>query len=145
MFKKLCLITMSFFMIGCQSHQVKSLPFYPVKHYFSKITVDRTVGLYIQDEEMFNQYFGAATLMGKNGKPTKIDFNKYDVVAVIHPQTSSDISLIPEKVEINNENKRIFIYTVKQGKERTFSITPTLLIRIDKAKENNMLFQGIMN
>ncbi|MCH5600301.1 lipoprotein [Niabella ginsengisoli] len=42
----------------------------------------------VKDQAEFDTYFGAASVMGENGTPTKIDFSKEYVIIVDHNATN---------------------------------------------------------
>ena len=65
------------------------------KNYFFKN--DQVIPEYpkITTEEEFNKLFGMATTMGKDGKPTAIDFTKQFVLAIVLPVTDITTEINP--------------------------------------------------
>lgn len=94
----------------------------------------------LQSDEELNRYFGTATAMGKNGMPTVIDFTKYNVAAIIEPETNLDTEI--KVVSIKKEaNKVVLRYKVIQtGSPRTYSTVPCLLLQIEKKYGSNVDF-----
>lgn len=86
----------------------------------------------VTDEATFGQLFGMATAMGKNGRPTEIDFKKEFVIPVILPETNKATSIKLGKL-VDEGGKLTLHYKVRQGKERSFTIKPMELIVVDGA------------
>ena len=55
---------------------VKDVSYILAANYFVKNTVNQLDNPKIETAEKFNEIFGMATTMGKEGKPTEIDFSK---------------------------------------------------------------------
>jgi hypothetical protein len=95
-------IVFSVFFIACQSKKMENkkppiaeiktvalqetIPYAVAQNYFVKNTVDAIANPKIETEEVFNSYFGSATTMGKNGKPTAIDFQKNMLLQCCFPK-----------------------------------------------------------
>ena len=89
----------------------------------------------ITTEEEFSKLFGMATTMGKDGKPTPIDFGKQFVLAVVLPVTDFETEINPVKVEEKGDSL-FYSYEVKTGEKQSFSIQPISIIILDKKYEN---------
>ena len=89
----------------------------------------------ITTEEEFSKLFGMATTMGKDGKPTPIDFGKQFVLAVVLPVTDFETEINPVKVEEKGDSL-FYSYEVKTGEKQSFSIQPVSIIILDKKYEN---------
>ncbi|MBO4316239.1 MAG: hypothetical protein J5867_09815, partial [Prevotella sp.] len=105
------------------------------KNYFFKN--DQVIPEYpkITTEEEFNKLFGMATTMGKDGKPTAIDFTKQFVFAIVLPETDFSTEINPVKVEEKGDSL-LYTYEVKSGEKQSFSIQPVSIIILDKQYEN---------
>ena len=115
---------------------VENVPFEVAKNYFLKNNQEIPTSPKITTAEAFNQLFGMAAFMGKNGMPTTIDFDKQFVLAIVLPVTDVATEIIPQKVEV--KGKRLFYsYEVKTGKQQSFSIQPVCIIILDKQYENH--------
>ena len=110
------------------------IPFTQAKGYFVKNTFKPSSlkNCKIQSKEQFEEIFGMATVMGKDGKPTPIDFSKQFVIAVIQEETNRITELIPQSIKKIKKNKMEFHFEIKTGEEQTFSIIPCLVIVVDK-------------
>ena len=89
----------------------------------------------ITSENEFNKLFGMATTMSEEGKPTKIDFAKQFVLAIVLPVTDDATEVNPIKVEEKGDTL-LYTYNVMKGEKQTYSIQPVSIIIIDKKYEN---------
>jgi heat shock protein HslJ len=113
-------------------HQ-STIAYSEVNGYFVKNTwkKNKTKVLRFSSQTQLEKVFGMATVMGENGKPTRVDFSKSAVIAVIFPKTDCSIEL--KMLGLQQINKQIVLtYSfVETGKTSAFS-QPFLLIQIDK-------------
>ena len=107
------------------------ITFEVAKNYFFKNGAKIPADPKITSEEMFNKLFGMATTMGKDGKPTEIDFSKQFVLAIILPVTDVATEINPVKVEEKGDSL-LYTYAVKTGEKQTYSIQPFSIIILDK-------------
>ena len=89
----------------------------------------------ITTEESFSKLFGMATTMGKDGKPTPIDFSKQFVLAIVLPVTDFATEITPVKIEEKGDSL-LYSYEVKTGEKQSYSIQPVSIIILDKKYEN---------
>lgn len=147
MFKVVLIIIMINAVVACSPKnsatsgvdQANEVPYVIAKNYYVKNTfeADTLVNAAITTPDEFNKYFGMAGTMGKDGKPTPIDFSEEYVIAIITPKTSKAVTLIPKKL-INDGNNLTFTYQYKSGKEQSFSIRPLLLIIVNKQYDGDV-------
>lgn len=112
------------------------------KRYFVKNTVgpQSLKSPKIETEEKFNEYFGAATVMGKDGKPTPINFAKQYVIAVITGDTDFATEIKP--LSLKRENKQIVLsYQLKVGAKQSFTSSPVLILIVDKKETGDVILQ----
>ncbi len=121
----------------------KNVDYQIAERYFIKNTVPNGNFIYkLTSQDEFDNYFGAATVMGKNGKPTDIDFSKSFVVAIISESSTNEISLKTNSLSINKREKLVLNYT-KETNEINSSMTmrvPLLLI-VSKKHDHELLVQ----
>lgn len=84
----------------------------------------------VTDAETFSKLFGMATVMGKNGQPTEIDFSKEFVIPVVLPETNRATSIKLGKLVEEGDGLTLY-YKVKQGEERSYTIRPMELLIVD--------------
>ncbi|WP_199250930.1 MULTISPECIES: META domain-containing protein [unclassified Flavobacterium] len=116
-----------------QSSSTEEIAYQIVSNYFVKNTFkkDHFENPKITTQKEFDAIFGAAVFMGKNGKPTIINFAKQYVIAVTIKETSYITSITP--VSLKKTNKRIvFNAYISQGRKTSSTMKPLLLIAVDK-------------
>jgi hypothetical protein len=92
----------------------------------------------IYSREEFEKIFGMATVMGKNGTPTPIDFSKQYVIAVIPPATENSVTL--KAVSLLKTGSNITLtYSYKEGKKLTYTSQSFLLLIV------NAKYKGTVN
>lgn len=128
-------------LVGCTTNKstktvVENVPFEVAKNYFFKNNQTIPASPKITTAEAFNQLFGMAAFMGKDGQPTTIDFDKQFVLAIVLPVTDVATEIIPTQVEIKDK-QLLYSYEVKTGEKQTFSIQPVSIIILDKQFENH--------
>jgi len=152
-------IVFSVFFIACQSKKMEdkkppiaeiktaaiqeTIPYTVAQNYFVKNTVDTIANPKIETEEVFNSYFGSATTMGKNGKPTAIDFSKEYVIAVLLPKTDTATTIQPISLKKEPNNSIVFEYKVNLGNTQSYTIRPFLLLVIDKKFDGNLSLKQV--
>ena len=109
------------------------VPFMVAKNYFYNHNVG-IPGTKITTQEDFQKYFGMATTMGEEGKPTAIDFSKQFVVDVILPGSQWPLEINPLKVEANGDTL-FYSYDIKVGQKQSYWSQYISVIVIDKEYE----------
>ena len=118
---------------GCGSSrtaQKGSLPYKELNHYFVNNSVVTPVPTRIDNEGEFKMYFGMAAVMGPNGQPTPIDFNKEYVISVVLPVTNVETSITPVSLKRGADDKVVFTYKVVRGEEQSYTTRPCLAIAV---------------
>ena len=113
------------------SATAEEVAFEEAKNYFFKNDQTIPASPKITTEEEFSKLFGMATTMGKDGKPTPIDFSKQFVLAIVHPVTDVDTEIVPKKVTEKGDTL-FYDYDVKVGQKQSFSIQPVSIIILDR-------------
>lgn len=120
----------------------KPIPYTEVKHYFVKNTYNNNQieELKITNSEEFHRIFGMATVMGKEGIPTPIDFSKHYVLAVVGLPTEFPTTLTVN--DVNQENESIIVnYQLKEGEKQSYTIQPSLVILVNQEFKGEPKFQ----
>lgn len=153
----------AFLLLSCQSHTKSekseadaqpseqtnvassqtAIPFTVAERYFFKNNVRPPEAPTITTEEAFHALFGAAAVMGENGKPTPIDFTTHYVIAITKPETDRATSLEPVSLKRDKEGNIVFTYRVKKGDKQSYTIVPCLLIRVDKSETGPVVLKEI--
>ena len=136
----LAFICIMFCLSSCSSSE-SVISYKEVNNYFVRNDVTDYSPRLIRSSEELNQYFGQATFMGKGGIPTDIDFTKYNVVAIIEPETNVDTQI--KITSIKKQGDKIFVdYNVfKSGDKRSYSTVPCLLVQVEKKYGTDVTFK----
>lgn len=129
-FKKIFFVAFAaLLMMGCSSSQ--DIAFQPVNNYFYRNDATQKPTK-IESQAQFDNLFGAAAFMGKDGKPTEVDFDTEFVIAIIRDTTSYEDLLTPVSLKLAGDSL-IFSYQETLGKERrTYQIQPVLMVKAPK-------------
>ena len=101
------------------------------KNYFFKNDQELPSSPKITTAEEFGKLFGMATTMGKEGKPTEIDFTKHFVLAIVLPVTNLATEINPTRIEEKGDTL-FYFYDAKVGEAQSYSIQPLSLIILEK-------------
>lgn len=131
---KFSFIAIAIFFFSCSSQKSKEISFREAQNYFVKNTfkTDQIVSKKITTQSELNDFFGSATVMGSNGKPTVIDFEKEFVVVVICPETYFDSQFTSIKLVEAKENKVSIEYKITTKEKQTYSVVPFSLMILGK-------------
>ncbi len=121
--------------------ELTDIAFNVAKNYFIKNTVTNLEDPKIETLEKFNELFGMATTMGKDGKPTEIDFTKQYVIAVVLPETDLQTTIDPVSLQRNEKGEITLSYRIVVGQKRTFTILPNLAIIVSKTDNGNLILK----
>ncbi len=94
----------------------------------------------ITTQEEFSKKFGMATVMGKNGQPTIVDFDKQFVIAVTYPETNNEVRMSPISLQRNAKGDLTFIYEALKVRELKYTTKPCLIIIVDKKDNTGEVF-----
>lgn len=108
-----------------------TIPYNIAQNYFVRNDVD-SVPTVIKSQSELDKYFGMAAYMGSNGEPTKINFSKNYVVAVVLPETDLATELNVSSFIREADGKTVFICDVKTGERQSYTTRPMLLAVVDK-------------
>lgn len=122
--------------------QVENVPYAVVKGYFVKNDADLSLlkNGKITTEKDFLALFGAAAVMGEDGKPTIIDFSKQYAIAVVGEKTDLSVSMTPLTLAKEGDNLT-FTYEYKEGEKQSYTIQPLLIVAVDSKYEGNVILK----
>ena len=101
------------------------------KNYFFKNDQEIPSNPKITTAEEFGKLFGMATRMGKEGKPTEIDFTNQFVLAIVLPVTNFATEITPDKLKEKGDTL-FYFYNAKVDGAQSYSTRPISLIILDK-------------
>ena len=124
--------------------QAAEIPFEEVKNYFFRQDADIPASPVIDSSEQFEECFGAAAFMGKDGQPTSIDFDQEFVIAVVNPVTDYSTALVPESLQ-KVDDGLVFTYHETIGEQQSWTMQPVLLVKVDrKYKMGNVRLERLL-
>lgn len=134
--RKACLFIAALLSLS-SCNQVTDIPFEEVKNYFFRNDAEIPESPIIDSSEQFEELFGAAAFMGKNGQPTPVDFDREFVIAVVYPVVDFSIELAPESLRLE-DGELVFTYLEATGEQQSWTMRPVLLVKVDRKymKEN---------
>lgn len=141
--KKILFIFILAFSLTVSAQVKKIIPFQTAKNYFVNNTfkVEDLKSPKITSALEFEKIFGMAAHMGADGIPTKIDFTKQFVIAVINHETDFNWSIEPISLELLKSKKIKFTYKSIIGDKMTYTIIPFTFIIVDrKYKDYKIVF-----
>ena len=118
-------------MVTESSNEISGIAFEVAKNYFFKNNQEIPASPKITTAEEFGKLFGMATTMGKEGKPTEIDFTKQFVLAIVLPVTNLATEINPARLEEKGDTL-FYFYDAKVGEAQSYSTQPISLIILDK-------------
>ena len=111
---------------------------YYVNNYFPS----GTHKLVIHNQQDFENVFGNASVMGRNGQPTRIDFSRQFVVAVIMPETNRQTTI--ETALVRRLGDRLyFSYIIEEGHATSYTMRPYTAIVVDRMEPSDVVFQRV--
>ena len=116
---------------GSGSATGSSVNYTVAKNYFFKNGAVIPDNPKISSADEFQNLFGMAAVMGKDGMPTAIDFSKQFVLAVVLPVTDVATEIQPLDVKVQ-DGELVYEYSVKTGEKMTYSMQPMKLIVLDR-------------
>lgn len=129
--KMLFLMTAIVLVMGsCASS--KQISYTVADHYFVNNNAPEQTSLKYTSQQQFDQTFGMAAVMGRNGLPTKIDFQRQFVIAKVLPITNVDTEMRPLALTETADGQLEFSYEVISGQEMSSSMQPCLLLIVDR-------------
>lgn len=133
------------FLCGCHTskNMDKTIPYEVAERYFVRNDVNGLPPTTITSAKEFEHYFGIATVMGPDGKPTEIDFNKSFVICIaLEPtETATDLSVI--SLTNTNFDQLDLRYEIKRGEKRSYTTQPLLLLIVDKKYERPVIPEAV--
>ena len=127
--------------LSIYSQDSKRVSFDVAKNYFVNNTYQNSNIQFfkILDLKKLNEIMGMSTVMGADGRPTKIDFKNEFAIAVIHSQTDTMTELEPIQLVANGKRNLVLEYKKILGHKMTYAIKPHLLILVERKYRNYKL------
>ena len=126
------------------NEQVENIPYVQVRGYFVKNDADLSLlkDGKITSEKDFSALFGAAAVMGEDGKPTIVDFSKQYVIAIVGEKTDLSVQITPLTLD-KKEGNLTFNYEYKEGEKQSYTIQPLLMVAVDSKYDGNVSIKKV--
>ena len=117
--------------------QETNVPYTELKNYFFRNDAEIPTNPKIDNQEQFDSFFGMATVMGAEGRPTDVDFERQFVIAVVLPVTNQQTELDGERLyawtDLLGYSNLQFDYSVDRNSDTlSYTMQPVLLIAVDR-------------
>ena len=124
---------LSFSLFTFAQTAVDDIPYKLAKNYFVRNDYpDKEIHIFrITSQKKFDDIFGAATLMGEEGKPTEIDFTKSDVIALINDSSNNIADLKINSLK-QTKGKINLNYSFSQTAAQSYQSRHFALLIVDK-------------
>ena len=139
------LVTITLLATACSStskieNQAYPIYFDEMYNYYVLNTIEdkQEKHLFINNQQEFDRYFGAAAVMGPNGRPTPVDFKTQYVVAIVMPTTNRATTVSVHDVAMTG-NTVVISYRVKKEEKLGYYIRPFTLVALDKPPVDSQL------
>lgn len=135
----LILIGVIFFQtIMAYGQSTAKIPFQVAKGYYFRGDIDsvRFVRNKITSKKAMDSFFGFAAFMGKEGKPTEINFSKNFVICVVINEVDKLMELSPIGLTKKANNRLEFHFKMLVGEKMTSRSRPILLVLVDNKYKN---------
>ncbi len=118
----------------------KAIGYKEALRYFVRNDVKDFSPRIITSEEELNLYFGMGAVMGTQGMPTLIDFDKENAIAILEPTTNRDTEIKIENIKKQGGKVVVRYKSLVSNEPRSYSITPFQLVKISKKYGDNVEF-----
>ena len=111
-------------------------------YYVNNNFPDSTHKLVIHNKQDFENVFGQAAVMGRNGQPTRIDFSRQFVVAMIMPVTNRQTTI--ETALLRRLSDRLyFSYIIDEGHKTSYTLRPFTAVVVSRNEPSDVVFQRV--
>lgn len=118
----------------------KTISYKEALRYFVRNDVKDFSPRIITSDEELNRYFGSGAVMGTQGMPTLINFDKENAIAIIEPETNKDTEIKIESIKKQDDKVIVRYKTIVSGEPRSYSTVPCQLVKISKKYGDNVHF-----
>lgn len=124
------LLVSTFMLVACGS--AEKIDYEVANHYFYQIRDSIPTQLKVIDEGQFNRMFGMAAVMGKDGQPTPIDWQRQFVIAKVLPETDRQTEIAPISLLKTANGELQFNYRVSEGTQQSYTTQPVVILIVDR-------------
>ena len=120
-------------LLGCK--QDNEIPFGFAQNYFVRndVTVAEIPDRITSQEQLLD-YFGMAAVMGENGLPTDIDFEKSFVIPIVCPETDHLTEIVIDSVMATGAKQlTVSGHVTATPEELSYTMVPFVMLIVDQA------------
>lgn len=107
-----------------------------VRNYFHRNDAPVPQQVLFTSQAAFDRQFSPAARMGVGGEPTKLNFRRQAVVAIVLPETNRTAEISDVKLVETAKNRLRLSYTVNYGQRQSYTTQPIELLTIDSKYRN---------
>lgn len=107
-----------------------------LNNYFHNNNVPIPSSPLITTKKEFDEQFGMAARMGKDGLPTPVNFKKEAVIAIVLPETDVVTEIDSISVKETGANELTLTYNIHEGMKNGFTTQPMFLMAVNKKYKN---------
>ena len=121
-------------MESCNTQQnvERNITYKIAERYFFNNNAEIPENPIVTNQTDFDKLYGAAAVMGKNGRPGRIDFSKVFVIGIVLPETNNYTEIIPDKLTKQGDIMTLNYTLQYKEKNMTWTMRPMSLIIVDK-------------
>ena len=117
--------------------------YYRMSNYYVNNNLSNgTHKLVIHNQQDFESVFGEAAVMGRNGQPTRIDFSRQFVIAIILPVTNRQ-TVIETALLRRLGDRLYFSYIIDEGHATSYTMRPYTAVVVDRNEPSDVIFQQV--
>ena len=137
-FSSVAMLAVALLFASCDPKPVMTeVPYTKLQNYFFRNDAQIPTNPKIDTKEQFDSLFGMAPVMGADGKPTPVDFERQFVISVVLPVTNQQTELYGEHLyaykDLLGKSNLYFWYSANRGSDTlSYTMQPILLIAVDR-------------
>ena len=137
-FASVAMLAVALLFASCDPKPVMTeVPYTKLQNYFFRNDAQIPTNPKIDTKEQFDSLFGMAPVMGADGKPTPVDFERQFVISVVLPVTNQQTELYGEHLyaykDLLGKSNLYFWYSANRGSDTlSYTMQPILLIAVDR-------------
>ena len=109
-----------------------NIPFKAARGYFRRSdTREDRLPVAIRTEEELLHYFGMAAVMGKDGEPTAVDFDKSFVIPVAFPETDRETDIVVDSFQRTGSRQLTLTVSTRRGEPQSYTVLPLEILVVD--------------
>lgn len=110
----------------------QSVRYTEVHNYFHRNDAPMPSSLLFTTQKVFDSQFGPAAFKGKNDQPTRINFKKQAVIAIVLPITERATTISNVKLTTPAPNQLFLSYELHEGLSQGYGTQPVYLMATEK-------------